>query len=88
MGRNPRRHARRQPLSLSIGQLHPSSLELVAQDAVFRCQIRIAQAEFLINGFPDGRQQWLPIHVSFHPSHGLSVMVRMGHTEAECKIRG
>jgi hypothetical protein len=36
-------------LPLRIGQLYPSCLDLVAHDTVFCLQIRIAQAEFLID---------------------------------------
>jgi hypothetical protein len=56
-----------QGLPLSIGQLHPSCLDLVPQDAVFRRQIRVAPSEFLIDGSRHMPQQLLPIHGSFHP---------------------
>jgi hypothetical protein len=42
-----------QHLTLSIGQQYPPRLDLVAQDTVFRCQIGIAQPEFLIDGARD-----------------------------------
>ena len=38
-----------QSLPLSVGQQQPSCLDMVAQDAVFRREIRIAQSEFLID---------------------------------------
>src|SRR5215471_11395714 len=38
-----------QRLPLSIGQQQPSCLNLIAQDAVFRRKIRIAQSEFFID---------------------------------------
>jgi hypothetical protein len=38
-----------QSLPLSVGQQQPSCLPLVAQDAVSRREIRMAQSEYLIN---------------------------------------
>jgi hypothetical protein len=73
-------------LALCVGKWHPS-FDLVAQDAVFRRQIRMAQAEFLIDRAGDRRQQLLPIHVSFHPSRCRSLVVSMGYTAVECKMR-
>ena len=64
-----------------------TAMELVTQDAVFRSQVCVAQAQFLIHRSRDMRKELLPIHGSFHPSCCLSLVGSMGHTEMECKMR-
>ena len=48
-------------LALAITQ-PDATFELVAEDAVFRHQIFVAQQQFLIDGFRDIREQVFPIH--------------------------
>ena len=52
-------------LTVAITQLH-TTVKLLAEDTVFRCEIGIAQSEFFVNRLADRPQQFLPIHVSFH----------------------
>src|SRR5215831_17789791 len=63
-------------------------MDRVTQDAVFRSQVCVAQAQFLIHRSRAIRKELLPIHGSFHPSCCLSLVGSMGHAEMECKIRG
>ena len=50
-----------QGLALAITQPH-TPCDLVAQDAIFRHQVLVAQQQFLIDGPRDIRQQVFPVH--------------------------
>ena len=58
-------------LTVAIAQWHTTS-DLLAEDPIFSCQIRVAQAEFLIDGSRDRCQQLLPVHRACHSSRCLS----------------
>ena len=72
--------------TIAVTQRHTTHY-LLAEDPIFGYQIRVAQAEFLIDGACDRCQQLLPVHVPFHPSCGLSLVVSMGHSAVDCETR-
>ena len=74
----------RQGLALAITQPY-TSLELIAENAIFGHQILIAQQQFLIDGSRDIRQKLFPIHcLSPQPWPSL-LMLSMGDDRAEDK---
>ena len=76
----------RQGLALGIAQVQ-SSCDLMAQDAVFGCEILVTEQQFFIDRAGNISQQRLPIHVALPPHASLHLTMSIAHEEVRYQQR-